>query len=75
YPLLYRIALDILPIQASAIPCEHFFSSSEQTDTDRRSNLSMFKMEELQVLKFIHRKDRLNFQQGLLCTERELSVL
>ncbi|KAF9476261.1 hypothetical protein BDN70DRAFT_812584, partial [Pholiota conissans] len=50
YPLLHRIALDILPIHASAVPCEHVFSSSEQTDTGRRSNLSMFKMEEQSIL-------------------------
>ncbi|KIK13434.1 hypothetical protein PISMIDRAFT_44079, partial [Pisolithus microcarpus 441] len=28
YPTLYRIAMDYLPIQASAVPCERVFSSS-----------------------------------------------
>ncbi|CAA7260680.1 unnamed protein product [Cyclocybe aegerita] len=32
---LFAIALDYLPIQASAVPCEHVFSSSVETDTKR----------------------------------------
>ena len=75
YPLLWRVALDILPAQASAVPCEQIFSSSKETDTGRRSNLSSFKMEELQMLKFGYRNDRMSFTDDLVCTERELSVL
>jgi hypothetical protein len=75
FPLLYKIALDILPAQASAVPCERVFSSSKETDTNRRSNLSSFKIEELQMLKFGYRKDRLNFTDNLICTEHELSIL
>ncbi|KAF8158577.1 hypothetical protein B0H34DRAFT_656023, partial [Crassisporium funariophilum] len=75
YPLLYKIALDILPVQASAVPCECVFLSSKETDAERRSNLLMFKMEELQILKFSYQKDCLNFTDHLICTEHELSVL
>ena len=32
-------------------------------------------MEERQILKFCYRNDRLNFTDGLICTEQELSVL
>ncbi|KAF9483084.1 hypothetical protein BDN70DRAFT_784805, partial [Pholiota conissans] len=45
YPLLYCIALNILPIQPFTVSCECAFSYSRQTDTDRCFNLSMFKME------------------------------
>ena len=33
YPTWFKIAMDYLPIQASAVPCEWVFSSSAQTDT------------------------------------------
>lgn len=75
FPLLYRIALDVLPAQASAVPCERVFSSSKETDTARRSNLSPIMMEMLQILKYILRNDRLTFTDDLVCTERELSVI
>lgn len=75
YPLLYRIALDVLPVQASAVPCERVFSSSKETDTNRRANLSPEKMEQLQILKYGFRGERLSFTEGLLCTEREVCVL
>ena len=75
YPLLWKIALDILPAQASAVPCERVFSSSKETDTLRRSNLSLIVMEILQILKFIFRNDCLSFNENLVCTEEELSVI
>lgn len=72
---MWKIALDVLPIQASAVPCECVFSSSKETDSARRTNMASLKMEELQILKFDYRSRRLNFMEGLVCTERELSVL
>ncbi|KAJ7039417.1 hypothetical protein C8F04DRAFT_930327, partial [Mycena alexandri] len=71
----YKTALDVLPVQASAVPCERVFSSSKETDTLRRSSLSPVTMEILQLLKFKFRNDRLTFTEGLLCTEEELSVI
>ncbi|KAF9030030.1 hypothetical protein BDZ89DRAFT_950122 [Hymenopellis radicata] len=41
FPLLYRIALDIPPIRASAVPCERVFASSKETDTLGRSRLKL----------------------------------
>ncbi|KII82962.1 hypothetical protein PLICRDRAFT_120018 [Plicaturopsis crispa FD-325 SS-3] len=52
FPLLYRVALDVMPVQASAVPCERVFSSSKATDTDQRNSLSPVMMEMLQILKY-----------------------
>lgn len=59
---------------SAALPCERVFSSSKETDTLRRSALSPL-MEILQILKFIHRSDRLSFTDGLLSSEIEQSIL
>lgn len=68
-------ALDILPIQGSAVPCERVFSSSAETDTARRSNIAPELMEALQMLKFSIKRGRgLNFTQGTT-REEELAVL
>ncbi|KAJ7683671.1 hypothetical protein B0H17DRAFT_864290, partial [Mycena rosella] len=75
FPIFFRIALDVLPVQASAVPCERVFSSSKETDVLRRGNLSPIVMEMLQILKFIYRKGRVSFTDGLVATEEELSVI
>jgi hypothetical protein len=61
FPTIFRIAMDYLPIQSSAVPCEHIFSSSAETDTKKRSRIKPELMEALQILKFALKKDRLNF--------------
>lgn len=55
YPTLAQIALDILPCQASSVPCERLFSASKQTAIDRRASLGAKRFEELQVMKFAWR--------------------
>jgi hypothetical protein len=75
YPLLCRIALDVLPVQASAVPCERVFLSRKETDNNRRANLSPEKMEQLQILKYGYRGERLSFTEDLMCTEKEVCVL
>lgn len=52
YPTLARIALDVLPCQASSVPCERLFSASKQTADVRRASLGAKRFEELQVMKF-----------------------
>ena len=54
---IFCIAMDYLPIQASAVPCERVFSSSTETDTKKRNRISPALMEALQVLKFSLKKD------------------
>jgi hypothetical protein len=39
-PLMFAVAMDVLPAQASAVPCEHIFSSSKETCTVHWSRLS-----------------------------------
>jgi|ERR1700678_390798 len=55
YPTLARMALDILPIPASSVPCERLFSAAKEIADDRRSRLGSTKFEELQIMKFAWR--------------------
>ncbi|KAJ7831600.1 hypothetical protein B0H14DRAFT_2365093, partial [Mycena olivaceomarginata] len=75
FTTLFRVALDVLPVQALAVPCERVFSSSKETDALRRGNLSPTVMEMLQILKFIYRNGRISFTDGVVATEKELSVI
>jgi hypothetical protein len=72
YPILYRVALDVLPMQASSVPMERVFSSAKESTRLRRARLSPNMMEMLQVLKFGFRLDRLNFMSRFVTTEQEL---
>ncbi|KAJ7894903.1 hypothetical protein B0H14DRAFT_2334233, partial [Mycena olivaceomarginata] len=75
FKTLFRLALDVLPAQASAVPCERVFSSSKETDVLRRGSLSPTVIEMLQILKFIYRKGRISFTEGWVATEEELTVI
>ncbi|KII92967.1 hypothetical protein PLICRDRAFT_103273 [Plicaturopsis crispa FD-325 SS-3] len=66
---------NIMPVQASAVPCERVFSSSKATDTDQRNSLSPVMMEMLQILKYSARSDRLDFANEWSAKEEELWVL
>ncbi|KAG5649092.1 hypothetical protein H0H81_006365 [Sphagnurus paluster] len=71
---IYRIALDYIPMQASAVPCERVFSSASETDTKRRNKLNPNLFEALQILKFAHQRERLNFMAHLLTPEESMVV-
>ena len=65
YPTLFLAALDYLPIQGSAVPCERVFSSAKETTTDRRNRICERLMEEIQMLKFSVKNGRpLDFTAG-----------
>jgi hAT family protein len=67
--------MDILPIQASSVPCERVFSSSNETITARRNALSPKLVEALQLLKYATKQGRgINFVEGLEETQ-ELAEL
>ncbi|KAG9093931.1 hypothetical protein FS749_013461 [Ceratobasidium sp. UAMH 11750] len=51
YPLLFRIAMDVLPVQASSVSSERVFLSSKLTCTAERNRITPENMEYLQVLK------------------------
>ena len=58
--------MDILPIQASSVPCKRVFSSSKETITTRRNKLSPQLVEALQLLKFSSKQGRgISSTQGL----------
>jgi hypothetical protein len=58
--------MDILPIQASSVPCERVFSSSKETITAKRNSLSPRLIEALQLLKYTTKQGReISFIEGL----------
>jgi hypothetical protein len=62
---LFEAAMDYLPIQGSAVPCERVFSSAKETMSNRRNRILYGLMEQLQMLKFSFTKGRpLNFMGG-----------
>jgi hypothetical protein len=62
--------MDIIPIQASSVPCERVFSSGKETMAPRRRRISAKLMEALQILKYSIKKGRpLNFTQGMRWTD------
>jgi hypothetical protein len=71
-PTWYDMALDYLPIQASAVPCERVFSSSAETDTKKRNRISPLLMEALQMFKFFLKKERLVFTSGWMTSEGQM---
>ena len=58
--------MDILPIQASSVPCERVFLSSKETITARRNSFSPRLIEALQLLKYATKKNwGMSFIDGL----------
>jgi len=66
YPTIFALAVDILPIQASSVPCERVFSSGKETMTACRSRILPALIEQLQILKYsIRQGDDLDFTHGM----------
>jgi hAT family C-terminal dimerisation region len=61
YPTLTHIALDVLPVAASSVPCERLLSGGQQIATDCRTRLGSDRFEQLQILKFGWRKSIVDF--------------
>jgi hypothetical protein len=66
--------MDVLPTQASSVPSERIFSSSKETCTQRRNNISPTMLEAVQILKFIYKQDRLNFTDDLVADEWDYTI-
>lgn len=75
FPMLFKIAMDYLPIQASSVPSERVFSSSSETDTKKRNRIHPLLMEAPQMLKFALKKDHMNFMRGWVVEESMLAKL
>ena len=71
---IFCIAMDYLPVEAFAVPCERVFSSSAETDTKKRNHIKPELMEALKILKFALKKEHLNFSSHLILSEQALSV-
>jgi hypothetical protein len=56
--MIYRVALDVLPAQASSVSSERIFSSSKLTCTQHRNHISAPNVEALQILKHSLRSER-----------------
>jgi len=65
FPNLFHLAMDVLPAQASSVPCERLFSSGKETCTARRNRLQPKLMEALQALKLSSRNSSLNLTEQL----------
>ena len=58
--------MDILPIQATSVPCERAFSSGKETMAPHHRRISPDLIEALQLLKYsIHKGPSLSFTEGL----------
>ena len=68
------MAMDILPVQATLVPCERIFSSAKDTDTAKQNRISPVLMEALQLLKFSLKKERLDFTTGWSTPESALGA-
>ena len=55
--MLACIALDVLPSQASSVPCEQLFLGSKQIAIDRRACLGLTVFEELVIMGSAWRPD------------------
>jgi hypothetical protein len=51
YPMLTQMALDVLPSQASSVPCERLFSGTKQVATDHQASLGPVIFEEVTITK------------------------
>ena len=72
YPTIYALAMDILPIQASAVPCGRVFSLSKETTMARCNRISSELMKALRMLKYSVKKGHgLYFTAGTKAKEEE----
>jgi len=67
--------IDYLSIQATSIPYKHIFLSAKETDTVKRNWISLVPMQSLQLLKFLLKKECLNFTHGWSTSEVAMSIL
>jgi hypothetical protein len=67
--------MNYLPIQATSVPCERVFSLAKEMDTAKQNWISPVLMEALQLLKFLLKKEHLNFTCGWSTPEAAMGIL
>ncbi|KIJ48994.1 hypothetical protein M422DRAFT_99219, partial [Sphaerobolus stellatus SS14] len=72
FPRLYCLAMDYLPAQVSSVPSERVFSGGGEMDRRRRNRISLALFEQLQMLKFMLKKARLDFGEKWWFTDEDL---
>jgi hypothetical protein len=76
--LAFRVAMDVLAVQASAVSCERMFSSAAHTDTKDRNCMSpdLLHWQALQILKFTYRQQQgeVSLVEGLIFEESDMVV-
>ena len=75
YPTIFALAMDILPIQGSLVPCKRVFSSAKETMTDHRNHISPELIEDLQLLKYtVKHGHSINFSAGNSWEEERAAI-
>ena len=59
--MLAQIALDVLAVLASSVPCEQLFSSAKLIATDHHARLGPETFEQVQILKSAWKDEVLDF--------------
>ena len=72
--MLFSIAINYLPVQAISIPCKHVFSLAKNIDTAKWNQISPVLMEALQMLKYLLKKEHLNFMKGWSTLEKAAMI-
>ena len=76
YPIIFKIALDILPIPASAVPSEEAFSSARWTTSWECNRLSPDLIRSLQLLKHHNRSlSQLEDRSLWAYTEQDINTI
>ena len=70
--MLAHIALDVLPSQASSVPCEWLFSGSKQIATDRRVRLGSTVSEQLVIMGSAWRPDLYDMAEWMALQQEEV---
>ncbi|KAL0056957.1 hypothetical protein AAF712_016425 [Marasmius tenuissimus] len=66
YPIVRQLAMDILPAQGSAVPCERLFSSAKMTKTDLSEGHIDFSKHDFADLDFTSHLDINNMETELV---------
>jgi hypothetical protein len=74
HPLIFKVALDVLPVQASAVSCEQIFSQRNETCVLQQGLRPGGMYEVLQVLKHLYDEEQLDFTSHWIADEDDYSI-